>query len=157
MATLTSVDSVEKTLTDASPTVKLDVTLQKGVIRRLYGSYLIDAADEFGTSGLISMFTIPAGARIIHGKTTMPVSASTGIYDVGWAASADAAEAADATGFFSQVDPGAAAVVGQLMLETVTGYNKRFASPVECQVDFTEATADSGGDTLELELWYVLD
>lgn len=156
MATLTSVNGAQRTNEIASPPVKLDVTLNKGKIRRLYDSYSIDAADELGTSGLISMMTIPAGARVVDARFVAPASGATGLVDIGWAASADGVEAADANGFFNQADPGAAAVDAK-MGATLPGWNKKFSSPVLVQIDVTEITADSGGDTWHLEIFYVLE
>jgi len=155
MATLTTVKGANVTLRESEPTVKLDVTQNYGGLHVLYESYTVDAADEFGTSGLIRLFDIPKGSRLIEFEVSMPTSPSAGIFDIGWAASAEldsdgnAVEAADPNGILEQVDPGAAAVDRQKMLSTVPGYGKKFAASVEVQADCTEATADSGGDTYE--------
>ena len=163
MATLTTVLGVNRTLQEAVPAEKLDVTMNYGRMRVLYDSYVVDTADEFGTSGLIRLFTIPKGARLVDFEVSSPVSASTGIFDIGWAASAEldsagvALEAATADGIISQADMGAAALNRQKMPSTVDGYMKLFAAAVEVQADCTEATADSGTDTFEFMAWIVVD
>ena len=150
MATLTTVKGANTTLKENVPADKLDVTQSYGKLRVLYDSYTVDAADEFGTSGVIRLFTIPKGARLISCEASMPASGATGKFNLGWAASADGAEAVSANGIIALADPGEAAVDKQLMLSTVAGYMKKFAGEVEVQASFTEATADSGGDTLEV-------
>jgi hypothetical protein len=149
MATLTTVLGANTTLKESVPSQALDITTNYAKLRILFDSYTVATADEFGTSGLIRLFKIPKGARLIDFEVSMPASGATGIFDIGWAASADGVEAADADGIIAQVDPGAAAVNRQKMLSTVPGYMKKFASEVEVQADCTEATADAGDDTYE--------
>lgn len=157
MATLTTVKGANLTLKENSPSSALDVTMNYAKLRVLYDSYTVDTADEFGTSGLVRLFTIPKGARLIDCEVSMEASGATGIFDLGWAASADLiagtatpVEAADPDGIIAAVDPGAAAINRQKMPSTVPGYMKKFAAAVEVQADFSEATADSGTDTLEV-------
>lgn len=163
MATLTTVSGANVTLKESVPAEKLDVSTNYGRVRVLYDSYAVDTADEFGTSGLIRLFEIPKGARLIDFEVSMPAAGATGIFDIGWAASdeldsdGNPLEAADADGIIQQVDPGAAAVNRQKMLSTVPGYMKKFAGAVEVQADCTEATADSGGDTFEFLALIVVD
>lgn len=156
MATLTTVKGANLTNKEAEPSVKIDASQEYGRLRVLYDSYTLDSGDEFGTDGLIRMFKIPKGARLIDAEVSMPASGANGQFEVGWAASEEldssgsAVEAADPNGIFTTQDPGDAAVDRSRMLSTVPGYMKKFDAAVEVQVDFTEATADSGGDTLEL-------
>ncbi len=162
MATLTTVKGVNRTLLENNPSEKLDVTQNYGRLRVLVDSYTVGTADEFGTSGLIRMMTIPKGARLIDAHVSMEAAGATGIFDVGWAASAElsggtAVEAAAADGIFAAVDPGAAAINKQVMSSTVEGYLKKFGAAVEVQVDWSEVSADSGDDTLELVLFIVVD
>lgn len=146
MATLTTVKGAQRTLQENVPSEKLSVSLNYGKLRILHDSYTVDAADEFGTDGLIRLFTIPKGARLIDFETTMPASGANGIFEIGWAAGADGVEAADPNGI-ATVDPGDAAVERAKMLSSAPGYMKKFEEAVEVQADCTEATADSGGDT----------
>lgn len=156
MATLTTVKSVAVTNNEAEPSVKNSSALLGGVVRHYYDSYTVASADEFGTSGLIRMAPIPAGARVIYARCIIPASGATGKFDVGWAASSGGGEAADPNGFFSALDPGTAAVDAE-MGDDLPGWNKTFSEEVEVQFDCSEATADSGGDTYELEMYYVVN
>lgn len=156
MATLTTVKGDQVTLKETVPAPALDVTANYAKLRVLYDSYTVATADEFGTSGLIRLFKIPKGARLIDFEMSCPATGATGIFDIGWAASSDLiagtstpVEAADADGIMSQVDPGAAAINKQKMPSTVPGYMKKFSAEVEVQADCTEATADAGDKTLE--------
>lgn len=165
MATIATVKSDYFTrVEDTVPQQKFYANQNYGRLRVLYASYTVDAADEFGTDSLIRLLKIPKGARLIDAEVSMPASGTSGIFDVGWAASTEvdpdtgtALEAADADGIFSQVDPGAAAVDRQAMVSTVPGYMKRFNAEVEVQADWTEASSDAGGDTLELVLIISVD
>jgi hypothetical protein len=164
MATLTTVKGTQMTTIEGGTGSKLDAGQNYGVLRVLYGSYTVDAADEFGTDGLVRLFTIPAGARLIDCEVSMEATGATGIFDLGWAASPEvdpdtgsALEAADPDGIIQQVDPGAAAINRQKMPSTRPGYMKRFAGSVEVQADWTEVSADAGGDTLEVVAIIALD
>ncbi len=138
------------TLKENVPVDKLDVTQNYGKLRVLYDSYTVPSANEIASADVIRFFTIPKGARLISCEVSMPASGATGIFNLGWSASADGNEVADANGIIALADPGGAALEKQLMLSTVDGYMKRFAGEVEVQATFTEITADSGGDTLEV-------
>lgn len=158
MATLTTVNGVNATLRANVPSEKVAVQQQHGRVRVAYDSYTVDTADEFGTSGLINMMKIPKGARLVDAHVVCPATGATGIFDIGWAASTDAAAtvAADADGIFAAIDPGAAAVDSR-MAGTVAGWHKTFAEEVQVQCDCTEATADMGTLTIKLAIFYVLD
>ena len=163
MATLTTVKGVYRTLQENVPSEALDVTANYGRVRVLYDYYTVASADEFGTDGLIRLFNIPKGARVLDFEVSVEAAGATGIFDLGWAASAEldsdgvAVVAADADGFFAAVDPGAAAVNRQVMPSTRPGYMKKFDASVEVQADFTEVTADSGGDTFEFVCYIAVD
>lgn len=156
MATLTAVDGVNAASRKAEPSVKVEVSEQYGRVRRSYDSFAIDAADEFGTSGLIDMMKLPKGARIVDASLVMPASGATGIVDVGWDGGLNGDETADPNGIFAAADPGDAAVDAKLD-KTLPGYNRKFVDEVLIQIDVTELTADAGGDTWELEIYYVVD
>jgi len=156
MATLTTVYGANATLRDqTTPAVKIE-SQDDGKIRSLYDSYAIDAGDEFGTSGLINLMKLPKGAKIVDYHIVMPASGATGIFDLGWAAGTGAgdAEAADANGL-GAFDPGDAALNSRAT-GVEPGYQKTFTQEVQIQADFTEVTADAGGDTLQVTIFYVI-
>lgn len=153
MATLTTVHGANATLRDQTlPSVKLASQQNYGKLRVLYDSYTVDAADEFGTDGLVNLMKVPRGARVIDMHVVMPASGATGIFDLGWAAGSGSGdtEAADANGFGAH-DPGNAALDAR-MDGTEPGYQKTFTQEVQIQADWTEISADAGGDKLEVTL-----
>jgi len=155
MATIAStVKGAQNTNTTAVPSVLVDVSLQKGRVRRAYDSYTVASADELGTSALINFMLLPAGARIIDASLVFPASGATGTCDVGW--TDNGTDGADADGLFASADPGGAAVDAKLD-KTRPGYNQKFSEETQIQMSFSEITADSGGDTIELEVLYVVD
>jgi hypothetical protein len=86
-------------------------------------------------------------------------SASSSTLQLGWAASADAVEAADDDGFITSTDSHTASFVkmmSSLARSAVPGKFKRFASPVQVQVK-----AGVGGDTatgtVRAGVWYIID
>jgi hypothetical protein len=156
MATLTTVYGVNSTKRDVTvPAVKIAANEQYGRVRVLYDEYTVDAADEFGTSGLINLMKIPKGAKLVGAHVSCPATGTTGIFNIGWAASSVAGEDADADGIFSQIDPGAAAVNSSTL--DIAGFGKTFSQEVQVQADCTEATDDMGEKTLKLALFIVVD
>lgn len=155
MATVTSAKSVELTaIEDTEPSVRQDASKIGGVKRVAYGSYTVDAADEIGSDGLIEMVKIPKGARITDAHLVIPASGATGQFDVGWAANGDLA--ADTDALFAAADPGDAAVDSR-MAGTADAFMQKLAAEATIGMTCIEATEDSGGDTYELLVEYVLD
>lgn len=156
MSTLTTVSGANYAHTQASPPEMIPAKEQYGRVRHLYDSYTLATGDNFGTSGLINMMKIPKGARVIGGQFVSPDLGTTGIVDIGWAASDDAVEAADADGLFVAVDIGGVAG-NSYMNGAVAGWQKTFAAEVQVQVDFTEASAGSGSRVIQLMLLICVD
>jgi len=156
MATLTTVKGANVTLVEGEPVDQVAASVNYGNLRVMYDSYTVDTSDEFGTSGIVRLFKIPKGARLVDFEFSCPATGATGIFNIGWTASADLlpgtttpVEAADDNGIIALADPGGAAVIRQKMLSTVDGYMKLFAAEVEVQASCTEVTADAGTKTLE--------
>jgi len=154
MATLTTVKGVNRTLVENLPSDKI---IGKGIFTKIvwyYDSYTIDAADEIGTSGLVRLFNIPKNATLLEFIVDVQKTGTTGIFDIGWAASRTldlggvAVETADADGIIAAVDSGNAAIDHQTMINTSPGFMKKFKAEVEVQADFSEATQDGGTKTL---------
>jgi len=145
----------------AEPEVKNDVSLQHGRLRYLSGTYTIPSGDILGTSAIVKMFKLPKGARVIEALMSSDDLGTTGDLNVGWAASEEedengtVLEAADADGFFANLDVNAAAISRTAFVNTVAGFRKRFDAQVDVQVSIPEATTTDG--TFFLEMYYVLD
>lgn len=157
MANLTDVNGTNSTKVEVTvPSVKIDVSEHRGRLRRLYDEYVLDAADEFALNAIVRMSKIPANSRLIDARIICPDSGTTGVIDVGWAASAEGGEDADDNGIFSGLDPASAAIDSK-MSGTIAGYNKKFSEEVEAQLLWTTASDDLGPATIKLELIIVID
>ncbi len=156
MSTLTTVYGANNTIRDQTiPAPKLKASNNYGRLRILYDEYTLATGDNFGTSGLIKMMKIPAGAKLIQAHIHSPDLGTTGIVDVGYAASADGVEVADADGIFAQADCGGVALNAWMTDGAALG--KEFAAEVEVQIDFTEASAGSGSRVIKLSLFIAVD
>lgn len=156
MATVTSAKSVELTqIEDTEPSDRLDAAKRGGVKRSVYATYVVGADDEIGSDGVIEMCKIPKGAYISNAHINIPASGATGQFDVGWAANGDLS--ADQDALFAGLDPGDAAVDADMDKDAALGYMQKLADEATIQLTCLEATADAGGDTIELEIEYVLD
>jgi hypothetical protein len=157
MATLTTVNSTEYANAYVTePNVKNDVSLLSGRVRRAYASYTLAAADILGTAGLINMFKLPKGARIVDAYVESPDSGLTGIFEVGWDGGTNGDETADPNGIFTSQDSGTAAITVE-MDKSIVGWNRKFADEVTIQIDYTEATESASELVIELEVQYVVD
>lgn len=138
-----------------SPSSQLDVTMSHGRVRRAYDSYTLAA--EATTADTIDMMKLPKGARIVDARFIAPSDGTTGQWNVGW--TDNGTDGADADGLFigsSAGDTGGGAVDSKL-LGTRPGYNQKFSEETLIQLACAENTTASDGDTLELEVFYIVD
>lgn len=140
--------------------------LVSGRVHVLYDEF--DLAAAITNADVIKMGggLIPAGARIVNAfiDSADLDSSSTGAFTVGWAASADAVEAANTTGLFNTVDVHTGAVA--TMLNTATkgatvgsaseGKFKKFSSAVQVQISVT-GTGDQTTGKICLCIFYIFD
>lgn len=162
MATLATVKGVNRALVEQVPSEPLDNTVSKGAIRFLYDYYIPAAGDNFGTAGIIRIFNIPKGARLIDFEVNCGDAGATGTFSIGWAASRELN-----TDLTPKVPSGPAAIMNgvvcsvavsrQKMDNSVSGFLKKFDAEVEVQVDFTAATTAAGGIKFEFFAIIVLD
>jgi len=139
----------------SEPSVKNEVGKDHGRVRRMYAS--ITLAAELAVNDVIKMFKLPAHSYIVDARIIAPDDGTSGIVNVGW--EANGVDAADEDGIFigaSEVDFGAGAIDNKL-LGTAPGYNKKFGAETLISAKCTEVTVASSGDTIQLELFYVLD
>lgn len=150
MSTLTTVSGVNYALRTAVPPTEIPSYDNYGRLRVLHDRYVLATGDNFGTAGLIRMFIIPKGAKVFDSIFCSADLGTTGLVDVGWAASADGAEVADADSLFAQADLKTATVVAVRMTGLTAGFNHLMLGSAEAQVDFTEASDGSGSRTIAL-------
>lgn len=118
-----------------------------------YFEYTFTAAPA--TNDIIKLFKLPKNTRVLDFEMSFPDLGTTGVLDVGWAASAELTvgtttpvEAADADGFLVDVDVNTAAAIVNMADVTgaaVPGYLKEFGAEVDVQIDVnTTWTVASG-------------
>ena len=137
-----------------------EVGEQTGKLHVIYDEYAFTA--DLAVNDIINMGgLIPAGARVMEVVCDSPDldSASAGALTVGWAASADAVEAASAAGFLSSMNvntSGKTLSMSTLLQTAVAGKFKKFASPVQCQVKISGET-DATSGTIRVAIYYIYE
>lgn len=155
MATVTSAKSTQLTALEVTePREVVDAGVQHASVRHAYAEYTVDAADEVGSAGVIEMLKLPKGARIVDAAIKIPASGTGGQFNVGWALNGDLA--ADTDALFAALDPGDAAV-DTTLLRTSAAYMKKLEDEATISLTCIEATADAGGEQIELSVFYVID
>lgn len=137
-----------------SPSSNLKPADMHGRIRRAYD--YITLSGELSIADVIEMFKLPKGATIVDARFIGPSDGTTGQYDIGW--SANGVDSAEVAGLFA----GAAADTGGgakdiKLAGTSVGYNKLLSAETQIKLTVLEATTASTGDTLELEVFYIVD
>lgn len=108
------------------------------------------------TTDLLRMMKLPAGAKVYEVELNSDDLGTTGVLDIGWAASSEGGEVADQNGLFAAIDVNSAATARLKILNSVPGFLKRFTEEVEIQIKATTATTATSGD-IELIIYYVVD
>lgn len=141
------------------PESKIPKGEQAGAIRLAYEKYdLATLGVTVAITDTLYMQKIPAGARILDAWLKFPDFGGSGTVDIGWQASLDAVETADADGIFSAIDMKTAAdclLASQDDASPVVVF-RQFASEVQVVATFTEALNAVTG-SIELGIAYVID
>lgn len=112
--------------------------------------------DVIGASDVIELMTIPSGARVTNVKITWTDFGTTGAGTLGWKASADAQESADADGLAPSCDlTSAGQYLSDSAIVTNAGLFKKFAAPVRVTFNMSAVTTAAG--TIKVLVEYVLD
>lgn len=141
-----------------SPPQHADVGAVGGVVRLLYDKFTL-TADLSANDVLIMGGKIPKGARVIDAMVKhADLDTSGGTIDFGWAAGADALEAADENGFIEAADVATAADVVKASDNQAApaGIGKKFLEAVQPQIKIEGDTDATAGD-VESFIWYVVD
>lgn len=136
------------------PSSKISAKEYGGVVRRLYDSYTLAA--EITTSDTILAGVLPKGAKIVDARFYAPSDGTTGQYQMGW--QANGVDAADADGLFdnTDLDTGAGAVDAKLQADKA-GWNKELGAETTLEISVSENTTASDTDTLEWEVFYIIE
>ena len=142
-------------LTD-KPRNMIPVGEQAGRIRVAYDKYTFTAVID--TTDSLLVMKIPKGARVLDCIIKFADLGSTGAFNIGWQASSDAVESADADGFFAAVDVNAAANVLSARDDAASpaGILKEFSAEVQVVIVPSTITTATSGD-IEIFIEYVLD
>ena len=118
----------------------------------IYFDYAITAVPT--AADIIKLAKIPKGARITDAILSFPDLGTTGVLELGWAASLELAdgvtvEAASASGLLASVDVNAAAVGAINMVPksgaAVAGFLKKFSGECDLQITVTTAWTVTSG------------
>lgn len=122
------------------------------------------ATDILAIGDIIKLCKLPKGAKVLDANFSGPSWGTVGIFDWGYAASAEldsagsAVEAADDDAFSTAaaIDLGGQAAVYR-MVGGDAAYLKEFAAEVDVQLVMTEASDSASGDAIKGHIVYVID
>jgi len=137
------------------PAKQVGVGEQAGRKRILFDSHTF-AADVNSIGDIVKIGKLPKGARVLEAVVSSAFLGTTGIFSLGWAASSDGLEVADADGFIAGADAGGQAVKA-LMAAGAAGLGKKFYAEVDIQLELTKATDGALGDSVSVWIEYILD
>ena len=142
------------TLRDVNvPAEKISVKDQHGRVRVAHDQ--ITLAAILAANDVVNLMELPAGAKVFEVEFSTDDLGSTGVIDVGWEASADGGEVADANGFFSGLDV-TSVIARQKIANTLPGFLKTFSEKVRVQLIATTATTATAG-VIKVTIYYVVD
>ena len=149
-------DNADKLLVDA-PRNLLDAGEGGGKIKVLLDSRTFTAVITT-TDSLRMGGPLPEGATVLDVILQHPDLGTTGDFNIGWEASADGGEAADADGFGAAVDVNAAAGSYSMREDQpqAAGMYKKFTEPVQPVIEPSENTTATSG-TIDLAIYYIVD
>lgn len=167
MATLT-LKGVNRTYRTSAPPSKIPAGEERGKVHFYFDEYSWTTDSVIGD--VVTLMTIPNGARIINAYAKSNDHGSAGQYDIGWAAGATAVEAADDDGLFNEFNPegtggnvislmggGYSAGTGQGAVNNSVGLFKKFTEDVNVTITVTEASNVGTGATLQVGVQVVFD
>lgn len=135
------------------PSDKTKANEQHGDQRISYDIYTIPG--NLAVGDVITFGKLPKGARVTDFWLKNSNLGTTGAGNFGWAASADLAEAGNASGFLAAVSVATAAATSNISTQAnVVGLGKEFQG--ECDVQFVVTTATTAAGTLEACVSYVV-
>jgi len=118
------------------PSNKIAPGDQSGEIK--HAAFNVALAGAVTTSDLIKLVKIPKNAKLLLMRFVCSDLGSAGAFNIGWSASADAAQSASANGIVATLDVNTAAVA------TVYYPNQEFAGEVDIQIAPSTNTTAAG-------------
>ncbi len=155
MATVYGVEATKAY--NSNPVTKISKGEFNGRVQMLRDSYTFSA--DLASADIIKLGgKLPAGARVVDAFIKWAdLDASGGTIDVGWAASVEGNEAADADGFFANLDvtSAGAARLSDSSHYANAGMLKEFSESVQVQA-VIDGDTDATSGSIELVLYYVV-
>jgi hypothetical protein len=136
------------------PSELVEAGLTNGRLRQALVTFT--AAAELATADDVFLYRLPQGARVMDMRVKSPDWGTTGACNIGWRASVDGVEVADADGFFAALDCNTAAVDAKLGA-IAPGWGKKFASPVDIMLKPTAASTALTGLSIVVQIVFVVD
>jgi len=143
--------------TIAVPAQKANPGEINGRVKWLHESYTC-VANVYAIGDIILGPKLPAGAKVIDALVRSPSLGTTGIIDLGFAASTDldgTAITADPNGLVSGADAGGQAV--HKKMSTEAGFMQDFGAEAQVQAIFTEASDAADTLVIQFAVAYVID
>ena len=135
------------------PSDKTKSNEQHGDLRVSYDLYTIPG--NLGVGDIITFGKLPKGARVVDFWLKASNLGATGAGNFGWAASADAVEAGNVSGFLAAVVVSAAATTSTIGTQpNVAGLGKEFLA--ECDVQFVATAVTTAAGTMQACISYVV-
>lgn len=138
----------------AQPSEKLEAAEDGGRIRRKYAKF--DASSELSAGDVVKFLRLPSGATLMDCRLISPDWGTTGQADLGWQDADGGSSETDADGIFQDQDMNTAAVDAN-MGGTMPGFNKEFSKAVDVIMTVDAASTALSGNSVEVEVKYVID
>lgn len=138
-----------------NPSERLAPGDYNGRVRHI--AFKFEPSAAFGTSDVVKLCKLPKGAKIIGAELSSDTGVTNGTdLDLGWAASSDGNEAADADGIFDGVDLSVAAIETLNSYVGRPAYLKDFDAEVDIQLITNVASTGADSEVIEGYLVYVI-
>ena len=134
------------------PYGKVEASKYNGRLRQIVATY--DAVGEIATADDIFLTKLPEGARVMDMRVVSPDWGTTGECNIGWLD--NGVDAADADGFFAELDCNTAAVDAK-MSGLLPGWNKKFGAPTDIVLKPTAVSTAMDGEQIVVQIVYVID
>lgn len=148
----------------AKPIATIPQLMEQGTVNGrlhcIYDEYVF--AGDLAVGDIIQMGAlIPSGARVLECIVDSPDldSASAGALTAGWQVSADAVEAANASGFQTTMDvhtAGKTQSLSTLLCSAAAGKFKKFAAAVQPSITISGET-DATTGTIRMAIYFIFD
>lgn len=129
------------------PSDRISPVDHTGRVRVAYGKITF-TQDVLGVGNIVKLFKLPAGARVFDWWVKHGDLGTTGVAKIG---------TPDSDAAFGSLTMTSAALVRPAVANVGLALDVAHPSPVDVQAEFTTATTDADGVSLEMAVFYVVD